>query len=299
MLADRHYMREGEFNSRQSAVLVLVVANTAVYALQLLAGLGQGDYGNFVNRYFALVPDDLARGWVWQLFTFQFLHGGAFHLIINCLMLWMFGRSLEETLGRSTFLKLYFVSGTLGGLLQVLCGWVFPYHFGAGAVMGASAGVFGLIAAYAALNWEQPITTLVAFILPVTMRAKYLLLILGILAVLGMLERGSGIAHAAHLGGMLAGLGFVRFVIKGNLRVFERSRPARSAPRRELVKTGSSKRAFWRSAPAGAAEELPSAEFISREVDPILDKILAHGMQSLTDREKRILDAARARMAKR
>jgi membrane associated rhomboid family serine protease len=299
MLADRHYMREAEFNPRQSVVLILIIANTAVYALQLLAGLNQGLSGNFVNRYFALVPDDLARGWVWQLITFQFLHGGAFHLIMNCLMLWMFGRSLEETLGRSTFLKLYFTSGTLGGLLQVLCGWTFPSHFGAGAVVGASAGVFGLIAAFAALNWEQRITTLVAFILPVTMRAKYLLLILGILAVLGMLERASGIAHAAHLGGMLAGMGYVHFIIKGNLRGFVPSRPARYSARRELVRSGSPRRTFWRSEPSGPAEELPPAEFISREVDPILDKISAHGIQSLTDREKRILEAARARMATR
>jgi membrane associated rhomboid family serine protease len=292
-------MRERSYQPARSAVLMLVIANVTVYALQLLAGLNQGLSGNFIDHYFALVPEDLARGWIWQLITFQFLHGGTFHLIINCLMLWMFGRGLEETLGRATFLKLYFVSGTIGGLLQVLCSWVFPFHFGAGAVMGASAGVFGLIAAFAALNWEQPITTLVAFILPVTMRAKYLLLILGILAALGMLERNSGIAHAAHLGGMLAGLGFVHFVIKGNHRTFEWSRSARSSPRRELVKTGSTKRAFWKSEPTGVAEDLPPAEFISREVDPILDKISAHGIQSLTERERRILEAARARMAKR
>lgn len=292
-------MRERQYQSGRSAVLVLIIANTVVFTLQLLAGLNQGLSGNFINRYFALVPDDLARGWIWQLFTFQFLHGGAFHLIINCAMLWMFGRGLEETLGRSTFLKLYFVSGTLGGLLQVVCGWVFPAHFGAGAVMGASAGVFGLIAAFAALNWEQPITTLVAFIIPVTMRAKYLLLILGILAGLGMLERNSGIAHAAHLGGMFAGLGFVHFVIKGNRGSFEWSRPRRSSPRRELVKSGSAKGAFWKKEPTATTDDLPPAEFISREVDPILDKISAHGIQSLTDRERRILEAARARMAKR
>ncbi len=299
MLADRPYMRETPDHSRRSAALGLVIANTAVYALQLAVGLLDRSGADPFQRWFALVPDDLAHGWIWQLFTFQFLHGGPLHLILNCAMLWIFGRPLEDTLGRSTFLKLYFVSGTLGGLLQVLCSWIFPFHFGSGPVMGASAGVFGLIAAFSALNWEQPITTLVAFIIPVTMRAKYLLLIMGIIAVMGMLERSSGIAHAAHVGGMLAGLGFVRFVVQAERSVFDWNRPRRSSPRRELVKTTSSKRAFWQKETAKPADELPSAEFISREVDPILDKISAHGIQSLTDHERKILEAARARMAKR
>ena len=299
MLADRPYLRDSPYESRWSASLILVIINASVYVLQLLSDLLSAPDPNPFVRYLALAPGDLAHGWLWQLLTFQFLHGGPLHLIINCAMLWMFGRPVESLLGRATFLKLYFVSGTTGGVLQVLCSWVFPAHFGVGPVLGASAGIFGLIAAFAALNWEQPITTLVALIIPVTMRAKYLVLILGLLAVFGMLERKSGIAHAAHLGGLFAGLGFIRFVVQAEGGLFDRKRFRPPSPRRELVKTAPPKRAFWRRESPRPVDDLPPAEFISREVDPILDKISAHGIQSLTERERKILEAARAKMSKR
>src|SRR5438105_2523808 len=143
MLADRPYLRDSPYESRWSASLILVISNASVYVLQLLSDLLSAPDPNPLVRYLALTPGDLAHGWLWQLLTFQFLHGGPLHLIINCAMLWMFGRPVESLLGRATFLKLYFVSGTTGGVLQVLCSWVFPAHFGVGPVLGASAGIFG------------------------------------------------------------------------------------------------------------------------------------------------------------
>ncbi|MEK7685385.1 MAG: rhomboid family intramembrane serine protease [Verrucomicrobiota bacterium] len=301
MLDDRSYMRDSSYDARWSATLILVVANTVVFAIQLIADLTNpsGLRMNPFDRYLALSPSDLSHGWIWQLLTFQFLHGGPLHLILNCAMLWIFGRPLEQVLGRSSFLKLYFISGSAGGLVQVACGWLFTSHFGLGPVLGASAGVFGLIAAFAALNWNQRITTLVAFIIPVTMKAKYLILVLGIIGLLGLLEKNNGIAHAAHLGGMLFGLAYTRYFIQTDHRFFNWSRLRPVLPRRELVKTSPVKRALWQKAERAPVEELPPAEFISREVDPILDKISAHGIQSLTDRERQILEKARAKMAKR
>jgi membrane associated rhomboid family serine protease len=194
MLEDRSYMRESPYQSRWSASLVLVIANAVVYGIKVILDLTSGPANNLLMRYCALSPVDLTQGWVWQLLTFQFLHGSPLHLILNCAMLWIFGRPIEDTLGRKTFLKLYFLSGSLGGFAQVGCSWLFPAHFGYGPVVGASAGIFGLIAAFAALNWERPITTLVAFIIPVTMKAKYLVLVFAIIGILGLLEPHSGYA---------------------------------------------------------------------------------------------------------
>lgn len=300
MLEDRSYMRGSSSHSQWSASIILVIVNTIVFVLQLATGLsGNLKIKSFMMSYLALSPDHLANGWVWELITYQFLHGGPLHLIINCAMLWMFGTAIESNLGKQTFLKLYFSSGVIGGLLQVACSWIFRQHFGMHPVVGASSGIFGLIAAYAALNWETPITTLLAFIIPVTMRAKYLILVLAIIACLGLLEPNSQIAHAAHLGGLLGGLGFVYFLVLGGNRLFPWRRLKPRVRPQELVRVRSPKHSFWQKQKNVVDEELPPAEFISKEVDPILDKISAHGIQSLTTRERQILEAARAKMGKR
>ena len=278
--------------------MILVVINAAVYFLQLVMQLSTNTAGQ-LERYLALTPVDLFHGWIWQLLTFQFLHGGPLHLILNCVMLYMFGRSVEEIIGRMEFLKLYLISGAIGGLLQATLGWLFPIHFGyESSTLGASAGVFALVAAFAALHWEQHITTLVAFVIPVTMRAKYLLLVMGILSGFGMLEKGSGIAHAAHLGGMLAGLGYIRMFVQGGRGGAEWDWMRRRSEKRELVNAGSGRVSVRRVQPQ-KAEELPPEEFISKEVDPILDKISQHGIHSLTDQERTILEKARKKMSKR
>jgi membrane associated rhomboid family serine protease len=305
MVGDRPYMRDAAFRNRWSVSVWLIVVNTACFTTQLVAPLLAGVNGGgpwpepVLDRYLALHPTDLTRGHVWQLLTFQFLHAGPLHLILNCAMLYMFGRPVEDVLGRQVFLRFYLSSGAVGGLLQAACSWVFPGHFGQGPVLGASAGVFALIAAFAALNWDQPITTLIALIIPVTMPAKFLVLVEVVLAGLGLLQGRSGIAHAAHLGGILSGLLYVRFVVLRDSGWFDLSRLRKPLPDRELVKTTSGREEMWARSKKAEFQDLPPGEFISKEVDPILDKISAHGIQSLTPRERKILEAARDRMGRR
>jgi membrane associated rhomboid family serine protease len=277
-------MRRDGFNARRSATLILLVVLAAVFVLQLAA---ERWFGLPYLDYLALSSDGLRHGMVWQLFTFQFLHGNWLHLLLNGWAIYVFGRELEETIGVKRYLALYLLSGVAGGLLQAVAGLLVPRWF-AGPVVGASAGVFGLIAAYASLHPERPLTLLLFFVIPVTLRAKYLLLLSAIIALLGILFPGGQIAHAAHLGGMIGGMAFVKHAMDWRWpRTSGRARPPAIVPMRS---TGGG------STPRRGPETPPPDDFLSAEVDPILDKISAQGIQSLTEREREILESARKKM---
>jgi len=285
MLDDRPYMRNSVFGPRLSVTAMVLIANVVAFLLQLsLVSFFQFP----VDRYLALSIEGLKHGYVWQLLTYQFLHGGFIHLLLNCFVIYFFGREMEYTLGARKFLILYFTSGVMGGVFQVGAGLFIGGRFAA-HVVGASAGAFGLVAAFASLFPERLLTLLVMFVIPVNMRAKYLLLIEAVLTLIGILFPIDNIAHVAHLGGMIMGMAYVK-----NHRLWDwppAGEQRRARPK--LVKMRSA-RGDW-----SPAEDIPPEEFLSKEVDPILDKISEHGIQSLTDRERKILESAREKMGKR
>jgi hypothetical protein len=163
-----------------------------------------------------------------------------------------------------------------------------------GAVVGASAGASGLVAAFAILHWEERFSLLIYFI-PVNMTGKTLLAVSLVLAFLGMLTPNSGIANAAHLGGILTGGFYLRLFIQGQWPRWKF--PVRRSAPRELAVKRAGKGTLWRS-PADKPDDESTDEFLKNEVDPILEKISAHGIHSLTAREREILEKARSRMAK-
>jgi rhomboid family protein len=290
-LADRHYMREPASDWRFSTTVVLIVLLVIAFLLQNTVS------PLFKRDYLELSLEGIQHGFVWQLLTFQFLHAGILHLLLNCITLFSFGRAVEATLDKPRFLALYFLSGIIGGLFQILLAWIAPVYFG-GSVVGASAGIFGVIAAFATLAPEQVITMFLFFVIPVNMRAKWLLWLSLAIAVLGIVfSRGFGVdvAHGAHLGGILTGVAFIKFSGRLPQRLWNPFQARRR--KRDLVKAVSIKIPKWPAAEGPG--DLTQEEFISREVDPILDKISQHGIQSLTERERKILEAARNKMAKR
>src|SRR5882724_8357304 len=199
MLDDRNYMRPDyrppSFGLRMPATTLVMAALVVAFALQ------QIDIGYFGGSHLAhlfLNSEDLRRGYVWELLTFQFMHAGLLHLGCNLLGLWGFGRYVEDRLGKAHFLKIYFLSGIAGGVLQGVLGLIFPQVFG-GPTIGASAGVFGLVAAFSLMEPEALIMAF--FVLPI--RAKYLLYIsAGIALFFVIVPASQGISHAAHLGGI-------------------------------------------------------------------------------------------------
>jgi len=167
--------------------------------------------------------------------------------------------------------------------VDVAGGLISPQHFGVIMqgeyrlyipVVGASAGLFGLIAAFATMFPERNLTVFLFFVIPVTVSAKVLLGVSAGISVLGVLIDKGNVAHGAHAGGMLGGWLMLKFF-------------ARQAVRRSAVE----------EAPAPVYKS--ETDFVSKEVDPILEKISKQGLQSLTAAERKILDAARKKMENR
>jgi membrane associated rhomboid family serine protease len=306
MLGDRAYMRGPSFGSQRSATTVLLIINVVVFIVRGFLEVWAPRLHDTITRFLALSQEGLAHGYVWQVVTYQFLHadilhGGLLHLLGNMLLVYFFGHSVEDALGRKGVVRIYLLSGIVGGLVeviyQVLLHRIAPNYWG-GGVVGASAAGLGLLAAYAALFPHRDITLLLFFFIPVSLRARTLLWFSFGFAVFGMIVPAGNIAEAAHLGGILTGLAYIHWIVQGTgWPSLARFKPA--ARPRVLVSAPFPKKSFWQRSKAGETDDLPPAEFISREVDPILDKISAYGIQSLTERERRILEAARAKMAKR
>jgi membrane associated rhomboid family serine protease len=296
MLENRDYLREPAYGPRWSATVVLLAVNVAVFLLQITV------LSRVIHEdYLALSLDGLRSGFVWQLITFQLLHAGWLHLLLNCWALYMFGREVEWALGKAQFLALYFSSGVVGGLFQSLVALLWPHYFSS-AVVGASAGVLGVVSAFAMLYPERRLTLLLFFVLPVNMQAKHLLWLSLLLAALGIAlpnsALGGNIAHAAHLGGILTGLACIRLreefqAGSWHWPSLSAGRPARGGPQAGV------KAPRWARSRTRNSAAAPPDEFISREVDPILDKISAQGIQSLTEHERKVLEAARSKMVKR
>src|SRR5688500_3662145 len=116
MLDDRPYMRSETGRAGCSMTMLILVANVVCFSVQYFFG----GYSILLSKYFALSAEGLRHGFVWQLFTFQFMHGGLLHLLFNSIAIYCFGRAVEETVGPRTFLKLYIFSGIIGGLIQIL-----------------------------------------------------------------------------------------------------------------------------------------------------------------------------------
>jgi membrane associated rhomboid family serine protease len=296
MLEDRDYMRQPAYKEPLLTLTIwLLLLNAACFAVKWMISISNPNSINFVQHYLALSLEGLKQGFVWQFLTYQFLHVGFWHLLFNCLAIFFFGRSVETIVGGPRFLALYFSSGIIGGVVQMLFALGSPQHFG-GSVVGASAGASGLVAAFAVLSWQERFTLLIYFI-PVNMTGRTLfwasvaLAVVGILS--GMITPGSHIANAAHLGGILTGFLYVRHIIQGRWSGWEF--PSRRREPRELAAAGKGKK-FYGSNAAEGDEEFSTDEFLKNEVDPILEKISAKGLQSLTAREREILETARRKI---
>jgi membrane associated rhomboid family serine protease len=182
----------------------LLGANIVVYLLQ-------GLYPQFLFGNFALWPpttgaNAAAPFELWQLVTYSFLHGDPLHILVNMLALYTFGRDVERLFGSSWYLQYYFVCVVTAALSHlVVTGWM-----GGPPVptVGASGGVFGLLLAYGVYF---PRRTVILLFPPIPLPARVFVVLFGALELyFGVTGTASGVAHFAHLGGMLGGWLMIR-----------------------------------------------------------------------------------------
>lgn len=181
-----------------NTVFVLLVMNGLAFAFLKFNP-------NWVLYYFALwTPSPLDPPFrMWQLLTYGFLHSpnNLMHILFNMLALWMFGREVEHRMGSVRFAVFFLVCIVGAGLCQLaaakIAGGFYP-------TVGASGGVFGLLLAFGVLF---PNRTIMLLIPPIPMKAKYLVIVFGVMELyLGLSGGAPGVANFAHLGGMLVGL---------------------------------------------------------------------------------------------
>lgn len=180
-----------------NVIFALLIANGLAYAAQQF-------YPGPMYRSFALWPPGSLRSdfQAWQLLSYGFLHdiNGLAHIFFNMFALWMFGRDLERLFGSARFLAYYLTCVIGAGLVQLM---VAAVQGGDYPTVGASGGVFGILLAY---GMHFPNRTVVLLFPPIPMRAKYFVLFYGLLELyLGVSGLSPGVAHFAHLGGMLFG----------------------------------------------------------------------------------------------
>lgn len=301
MLYDRDYMRNRQSSRwlqwlRSDAVAVLVALNVAIFVCQLMI--------NPDGRAFSwsvLSIDALVNGRVWTLFTHMFVHEGLLHIVGNSVMIFFVGKALQSLLGVKNFLYVYLLSGLGGAVMELSLGWLGGQHV---AMVGASACAFGILMGLAVMLPNEKVTAMIYFVIPIRMRLwNMAMMLMGVSLALGLLQWLDlfrlNIAHFAHLGGGLTGWWFVRILGYGGEPItYERlwmERQIREQQNRELAGVRRKPREF--SAHYMPEEEPPenytTKEFIEREIDPILDKIAAHGIASLTEEERRLLQRAR------
>jgi membrane associated rhomboid family serine protease len=250
----------------------LIGANIAVFVAQLFLDAYEP---GFVREYLALSDQGLRSAYGWQFITAAFLHDGPWHLLGNMFLLYLLGRDVESIIGQRQFLFLY-LTGTLAGELGHL--FLMPAN---SALLAASGGPAAVVVAYAAILPELELTSMILFLLPIRLKAKHLGYGACVLAVLGIIfDRTAAVAHSSFLGGCIAGWFYAHLLGFGRPSILQRALSQRRAE-------------------AERHNAMTPEEFITQEIDPLLDKISREGIGSLTRAERRLLAKAREKIARK
>jgi len=251
----------------------LLIANAAVFVVTLL--------WSPALELLALHPRRLLTQ-PWGVVTYMFVHAGFWHLAVNMLVLFFFGTPLEGRWGSREFLRFYLVAGLGGAVLSVL--------FMPASVVGASGAAYGVMLAFA-MNWPNaPIH--IYGIFPV--KAKWLVGFLFLLSLFeGIAGSGGGIAHFAHLGGIVAGFLYLKMDWRPAALVGRRPGTPVAKPtprgRKGKVSVSAMKEPATRERRAKVGGEDDERRMLD-EVDRVLDKISEQGIASLTSAERELLD---------
>jgi membrane associated rhomboid family serine protease len=243
---------------------ILIAANVIVWMID------KATDGRYLYNYMSLDPYQVLHlGQVWRLVTYLFLHDLSvppIHLLLNMLILWMFGTAMAETLGERKFWWFYISTGVFSGICSLI---FYSITNNPTTVIGASGALFGLMFAFAKFFPTQQF--LMFFLFPV--QARYAVIIIGLVELLSITSHDR-IAHVAHLGGALFAWLYFRLEDRGASLV-GKWKERKSARVEKAVRKHE--------------EEIDQAMV---DIDPILKKISQHGIQSLSRDEKEKLEKA-------
>ena len=209
-------------------VKALLIAQVACFLIEKTVDRFLG--GN-LESIFALIPAAfIVKFYVWQIFTYMFLHNDPMHLILNALMLALVGGELEALWGRRRFIAYFFTCGVFAGACYLLMQVFFPSGDGIYRPMvGSSGAIYGLLIAYGILFSERVMLFMMLF----PMKAKHFIWILaGVEFFTAVFAPGSGLSSVAHLGGMVAGF----LYLWGQAHWLRRQRSLKSKPAKSSKK---------------------------------------------------------------
>ncbi|MFQ6113751.1 MAG: rhomboid family intramembrane serine protease [bacterium] len=268
---DRTY-RLGFGGGITKAVKYLIIINCVVFLFQHLIPSGS-DGEPLLIKWFGMHPRWVySKFHIWQLVSYMFLHGqrDILHLLFNMFVLWMFGCEVERTLGTREFVKYYFICGVGAGLFHLIINFSSTIP-----VVGASGAIYGVMVAFAVLFPDRVITLLLFLILPVQVKAKYLVMFFAVVSLfLGTFGGGDNVAHFAHLGGMVVGYAYLK--LDWRLEYIGTWIRRRQQSRRAIRKL----------------KKQQAMQRIRERVDEILDKINEVGYDNLSEDEKKLLQQA-------
>jgi membrane associated rhomboid family serine protease len=193
----------------------LILVYAGIYLFMAITEVVSPLAHEWVSVYLGLIPKLVMHGMVWQLVTYSFLHFQLLHFIFNALSLWMFGSQLESDWGSKRFLEFYFFCTVAAALTTVAMSYT--HILGLSPVtttIGASGGIYGLLVAFGVLYGESEI---MMFPLPFRIKAKYFVWGIVFLTLVGAIQERGGVANFAHLGGLLFGYLYLKFLPRKGL----------------------------------------------------------------------------------
>ncbi len=278
-----HFIRPRLFSG---AIKNIIIANIVVFIFMFLF---QSE--RFFLDYFGLVPKFVwSRGFVWQLFTYMFIHGGFGHIFWNMFILWMFGTEIETYLGKKEFYKFYFLAGAGSGLITLLFSLNSTIP-----VVGASGAIYAVLVAFALLFPNRKIY--IYFLFPI--KAKYFVLIMAIITFFSTFSAGgSNISHLTHLGGLLIGYLYLRRPRFSAWLRYKLPKIHFRNPLRHFIRKVE-KVTKKRPSQAPTRRNYDTDKTMQEEIDRLLDKINREGYKNLTEQEKQTLILASEYFAKK
>ncbi|MCQ2107695.1 MAG: rhomboid family intramembrane serine protease [Fibrobacter sp.] len=288
---------------------VLLIINAVVFGLAFfvggilgfhlnLPGYGYANLREYITFFGAFFPTDPLQ--IWRYGTYMFVHVDFWHFLFNMMMLWMFGSEVADWMGTKHFTAMYLFCGVFAAVFSlVMC----ILGLSNNPIIGASGALMGVFVAYYKFFPERVILMFMFF----PMKIKYAMWVMVAIDVF-MAPSGDGIAHLAHLGGVVGGFLYMYFFNGGLDGFLSKAREGVDRARGPKFKMNDGGRSREKSQDSGDADDAKEPEVLEGEVfyvdeekrmDEILKKVNRDGIQSLSDSERQFLLKAGDRIRRR